>query len=95
MVMEDSKLGSCDLSGSMNKQRSETLTLSKQKGTNHLVNMGKMIEHMDDRIRATIMEIYFSKTRQIVDGMRLSNGARNRQMDKIAASLKDALKQSK
>eukprot|EP00466_Bigelowiella_natans_P000834 jgi/Bigna1/48623/estExt_Genewise1.C_290096 len=95
MVMEDSKLGSCDLSGSMNKQKSETLTLSKTKGTNHLVNMGTMIEKMDDRIRAIIMEIYFSKTRQIVDGMRLTSGARNRQMDKIAASLKDALKQSK
>eukprot|EP00471_Norrisiella_sphaerica_P006766 CAMPEP_0184480120 /NCGR_PEP_ID=MMETSP0113_2-20130426/1620_1 /TAXON_ID=91329 /ORGANISM="Norrisiella sphaerica, Strain BC52" /LENGTH=268 /DNA_ID=CAMNT_0026858393 /DNA_START=36 /DNA_END=842 /DNA_ORIENTATION=+ len=95
MVMEDAKMGSCDLSGSMNKQKSETKAISKQKGTNHLIHMGTMIENMDHRIRAEIMEIYFSKTRQIIDGMRLSSGARNRQMDKIAASLKDALSKAK
>jgi len=94
MVMEDDKMGSCDLSGSMNKQKSETKTISKTKGTNHLIHMGTMIENMDHRIRAEIMEIYFSKTRQIIDGMRLTSGARNRQMDKIAANLKDMLKKS-
>lgn len=94
MVMEDDKLGSCDLSGSMNKQRSETKSISKEKGTNHLIHMGTMIENMDHRIRAEIMEIYFSKTRQIIDGMRLTSGARNRQMEKIAANLKDVLKKS-
>eukprot|EP00470_Lotharella_oceanica_P008508 CAMPEP_0170182002 /NCGR_PEP_ID=MMETSP0040_2-20121228/26654_1 /TAXON_ID=641309 /ORGANISM="Lotharella oceanica, Strain CCMP622" /LENGTH=268 /DNA_ID=CAMNT_0010427253 /DNA_START=46 /DNA_END=852 /DNA_ORIENTATION=- len=94
MVMEDNTLGSCDLSGSMNKQKSETKAVKEKGSTSHLINMGTMIENMDHRIRAEIMEIYFSKTRQIIDGMRLSSGARNRQMDKIAASLKDALKKS-
>eukprot|EP00954_Amorphochlora_amoebiformis_P012993 1017768-Amorphochlora_amoeboformis.AAC.1 len=40
MVMENGKIGSCDLSGSMNKQKSETKAINKQNGTNHLINMG-------------------------------------------------------
>jgi len=96
MVMEDRTMGSSDLSGSMNKQRNETKAVkSKEKEADHLINMGTMIENMDHRIRAEIMEIYFSKTRQIIDGMRLSSGMRNKQMDKIAASLKDVLRKSK
>ena len=96
MVMEDGTMGSTDLSGSMNKQRNETKAVkSKEKEADHLINMGTMIENMDHRIRAEIMEIYFSKTRQIIDGMRLSSGMRNKQMDKISAALKDVLKKSK
>jgi len=91
MVMENGKIGSCDLSGSMNKQKSETKAINKQNGTNHLINMGTMIEAMDHRIRGEIMEIYFSKTRQVIDGMRLSSGQREKQMGRIADDLKKAL----
>ncbi len=93
MVMVGKACGNCDLSGSMNRQRSQTMSIAKGSGKSHIINMGTMVEKMDHRIRAEIMEIYFSKTRQVIDGMRLTTGARGNTMDKIAKSIKESLRQ--
>uniref|UniRef100_A0A8W8KBE2 F-actin-capping protein subunit beta n=1 Tax=Magallana gigas TaxID=29159 RepID=A0A8W8KBE2_MAGGI len=36
----------------------------------HIVNIGKMVEDMENKIRNTLNEIYFGKTRDIVYGLR-------------------------
>lgn len=36
----------------------------------HLVNIGRMVEDMENKIRNTLNEIYFSKTKDIVNSLR-------------------------
>eukprot|EP00468_Gymnochlora_sp_CCMP2014_P012893 CAMPEP_0167748566 /NCGR_PEP_ID=MMETSP0110_2-20121227/4911_1 /TAXON_ID=629695 /ORGANISM="Gymnochlora sp., Strain CCMP2014" /LENGTH=265 /DNA_ID=CAMNT_0007633599 /DNA_START=106 /DNA_END=903 /DNA_ORIENTATION=- len=94
MVMNDKKSGDTDLSGSMNKQKTEQRAISKEKATNHITNMGTMIEKMDHVIRNQITDIYFSKTRYVLEGIRLTSGARSKKMEQIALGIQEALKKS-
>lgn len=41
--------------------------------SHHIANIGKMVEEMESKIRSTLNEIYFSKTRDIVNGLRSIN----------------------
>lgn len=36
----------------------------------HIANIGKMVEDMENKIRNTLNEIYFSKTKDIVNSLR-------------------------
>jgi len=36
----------------------------------HIANIGRMVEDMENKIRNTLNEIYFGKTRDIVNGLR-------------------------
>lgn len=36
----------------------------------HIANIGRMVEDMENKIRNTLNEIYFSKTKDIVNGLR-------------------------
>lgn len=36
----------------------------------HIVNIGRMVEDMENKIRNTLNEIYFSKTKDIVNSLR-------------------------
>merc|ERR1712029_770668 len=36
----------------------------------HIANIGKMVEEMENKIRNLLYEIYFGKTRDIVNGLR-------------------------
>jgi capping protein beta len=36
----------------------------------HVINMGKLIEEHENKIRHTLNEIYFGKSRDIVNGLR-------------------------
>lgn len=36
----------------------------------HIANIGKMVEDMENKIRNTLNEIYFGKTKDIVNGLR-------------------------
>lgn len=38
--------------------------------TTHLHNVGRMIEDMENKMRATIQEIYFGKTKDIMNDLR-------------------------
>lgn len=38
--------------------------------SSHIVNMGRMVEDMENKIRHTLNEIYFGKTKDIVNGLR-------------------------
>ena len=36
----------------------------------HIVNLGKLVEEHENKIRNTLNEIYFGKSRDIVNGLR-------------------------
>ena len=37
----------------------------------HIVNLGKLVEEHENKIRNTLNEIYFGKSRDIVNGLRI------------------------
>ena len=41
----------------------------------HIANIGRMIEDMELKLRSTLENIYFGKTRDVVNGLRLVSGA--------------------
>lgn len=43
-------------------------TVSEQ--SPHIANIGRMVEDMENKIRNTLNEIYFGKTKDIVNGLR-------------------------
>jgi capping protein beta len=78
--------GTMNLGGSLTRQMEQDCIISDT--TPHIVNIGKMIEEMENKIRSTLNEIYFSKTSNIVNGIRSINPL----SDQIArASLKNDL----
>lgn len=52
----------------------------------HIVNIGRMVEEMENKIRNTLNEIYFGKTKDIVNGLRNVQPLANQQQQ-------DALRQ--
>lgn len=45
-------------------------TINDQSPHTHIANIGRMVEDMENKIRNTLNEIYFSKTKDIVNGLR-------------------------
>lgn len=49
-------------------QKEEDATLSE--ASPHIANIGRMVEDMENKIRNTLNEIYFGKTKDIVNSLR-------------------------
>ncbi|GAB1603400.1 F-actin-capping protein subunit beta-like [Argonauta hians] len=60
--------GTMNLGGSLTRQIEMDTSVSES--SPHIVNIGRMIEDMENKIRNTLNEIYFGKTRDIVNGLR-------------------------
>jgi len=64
----ESHCSTSDLGGNL------TRTLEKEKGfkdaSSHVANIGEMIEDMEGRMRDTLYEVYFGKTREVVNAIR-------------------------
>ncbi|XP_060075328.1 F-actin-capping protein subunit beta isoforms 1 and 2-like [Ylistrum balloti] len=60
--------GVMNLGGSLTRQIEQDCTVSEN--TPHIYNIGRMVEEMENKIRNTLNEIYFGKTRDIVNGLR-------------------------
>lgn len=60
--------GTMNLGGSLTRQ----VDLDAAVGENspHIANIGRMVEDMENKIRNTLNEIYFGKTKDIVNGLR-------------------------
>jgi capping protein beta len=63
--------GTMNLGGSLTRQIEQDSQLTDT--TPHIANIGKMVEDMENKIRSTLNEIYFGKTRDIVNGLRSIN----------------------
>ncbi|CAL8121834.1 unnamed protein product [Orchesella dallaii] len=60
--------GTMNLGGSLTRQMEQDCQLSETQP--HIANIGRMVEDMENKIRSTLNDIYFGKTRDIVNGLR-------------------------
>lgn len=60
--------GTMNLGGSLTRQVEQDSTVSDS--SPHIANIGRLVEDMENKIRNTLNEIYFGKTRDIVNGLR-------------------------
>jgi len=64
--------GQVSLSGSLTRQEERGFPVDENNP--HLINIGRMIEDMEIRLRQTIETIYFGKTKDIANDLRQSQG---------------------
>lgn len=80
-----------NLGGSLTRQLEQDQTLSDT--SPHIANIGRMVEDMENKIRTTLNEIYFGKTRDIVNGLRSINTLSDqKQKAELKKDLANALK---
>ncbi|XP_070496790.1 F-actin-capping protein subunit beta [Chironomus tepperi] len=60
--------GTMNLGGSLTRQIEQDSPVSET--SPHIANIGRMIEDMENKIRNTLNEIYFGKTKDVVNGLR-------------------------
>jgi capping protein beta len=94
MLTSKPQTGNINLSGSMTRQVEQELPLDPPTDLNaaHLTNMGRLIEDLEFKMRHALQEIYFGKTKDIVNDMRsaMSLSEKNKQNDvqrELAAKL--------
>jgi len=59
----------------------------------HIANIGRMVEDMENKIRNTLNEIYFGKTKDIVNGLRsVQPLSEQRQQNALRQELADVIK---
>ncbi|CAJ0945912.1 unnamed protein product, partial [Mesorhabditis belari] len=73
--LQTSKPGSgvMNLGGSMTRQLEQDCPVNES--NTHLVNIGRMIEEQESKMRHTLNEIYFGKTKQVVGDLRTIESA--------------------
>jgi capping protein beta len=88
MPMKLKGLGDIDLSGSITKQAQRANTTLKSytetSKQSHLEIMGPMLEDLELNLRSTIEGIYFQKTKEIINGMRVVDAAIKERDHKLA-----------
>jgi len=89
MGMRNQLVGEVDLSGSMTSQETKQLPFTEANG--HIANMGRMLEDMELKVRNAIEGIYIQKTREVINGMRVVSGEKNKAWEKIQESLQNAV----
>ena len=65
--------GELKLSGSMTRQAEQQFTATDASA--HLANMGRMIEEMENRMRDSLQDVHFGKTKSTVNKLYRAGGA--------------------
>jgi len=82
--------GELKLSGSMTRQQEQEFAAANDNA--HLPNMGRMIEEMENRMRDSLQDVYFGKTKSTVNKLYKAQGsAMDAQKDAMAAALKQEM----
>lgn len=68
MTDKSDRLGRLDISGNLTRQASRTLPIEDE--ASHIANIGGMIEEIESKLRNTLNDVYFGKTRDIVGDLR-------------------------
>ncbi|CAB3369900.1 F-actin-capping protein subunit beta [Cloeon dipterum] len=83
--------GTMNLGGSLTRQVAQDATVSE--ASPHIANIGRMVEDMENKIRNTLNEIYFGKTKDIVNGLRsVQPLSEQRQQNALRQELADVIK---
>lgn len=67
---EQFRSGIHHLGGSITRQNEADYPINE--ANSHIVNIGKMVEDLENKMRSTLNDIYFGKTREIANTLRLS-----------------------
>jgi len=97
MPLQLKGLGDIDLSGSITKQAKKTeklKTIGDQKQS-HMEIMGPMLEDLELDLRNTIEGVYFQKTKEIINGMRVTDKELLKQKNRMAGLHQEASKNKK
>ncbi|KAI9031656.1 F-actin-capping protein subunit beta [Phycomyces nitens] len=68
MLTSSQELGTMNLSGSMTRQSEQDYPVDDPAA--HIVNIGRMVEDMELKMRNSLQEVYFGKTKDIVNDLR-------------------------
>lgn len=80
------QLGTLDLAGSLTRQTNGDHAVTDAQS--HIANMGRMVETMEAKIRNSLQEVYFGKTKDIVGQLRSPESlARQRQAKDLQKEL--------
>jgi len=71
--------GNVNLSGSLTRQTEDDKKVDAQ--NTHLINIGKLVEDMEARLRSSLEEIYFGKTKSIISDIRSDQQEAKRRSD--------------
>jgi capping protein beta len=83
--------GTMNLGGSLTRQVETDATVNES--SPHIANIGRMVEDMENKIRSTLNDIYFGKTKDIVNGLRSTVPAADlKQREHFQLNLAAALK---
>lgn len=84
--------GTMNLGGSLTRQVEQDCSVSE--ASPHIANIGKLVEEMENKIRNNLNEIYFGKTRDIVNGLRsVVPLSESKQTQEFKEQLKNAISQ--
>ncbi|CAF0790326.1 unnamed protein product [Adineta ricciae] len=73
---QKTKSGMMNLGGSLTRQLEADHQITDF--SQHIINIGRMVEDMENKIRQTLNSIYFGKTKDILNSLRNSEHAQNR-----------------
>nr|XP_032800890.1 F-actin-capping protein subunit beta isoform X2 [Petromyzon marinus]XP_032800891.1 F-actin-capping protein subunit beta isoform X3 [Petromyzon marinus] len=83
--------GTMNLGGSLTRQVEKDEAVSD--ASPHIANIGRLVEDMENKIRNTLNDIYFGKTKDIVNGLRSLQSASDKcRQDALRSDLAAALK---
>ncbi|KAG0737950.1 hypothetical protein G6F57_009348 [Rhizopus arrhizus] len=68
MITNNQDLGNLNLSGSMTRQVEQDYPVDDPSA--HIANVGRMVEDMELKMRNSLQEVYFGKTKDIVNDLR-------------------------
>ena len=88
--------GMMNLGGSLTRQLEADHQISDF--AQHIINIGRMVEDMENKIRQTLNSIYFGKTKDILNSLRNSEHSQSRvrlQQANFAGELQSALSRSR
>jgi capping protein beta len=91
--LQTNKTGSglMNLGGSLTRQAEADYQI--QEFTSHIANIGRMVEDMENKIRSTLNDIYFGKTKDIVNGLHSTMSLADRQQrDNLSKDLANAIR---
>jgi len=90
---ENAATGTVNLSGSLTRQDEKDFPITELYSNTHVLNIGKMVEDMEIKLRNTLEQIYFGKTKDIANNLRqVMSSSVMKQQQNMQSHIKEALK---
>jgi len=81
---ETESTGSVNLCGSLTRQEEKDFPVNE--ANTHVINIGRMVEEMESKLRLTLEHIYFGKTKEVVSTLRNQLGSAELEKRKLLST---------